>query len=169
MAKYKYANLEHTSINDIEAGVFGIHPGVYLWAEVNDYIKAGGVIEDFETQEESLTKARVNVENNLVNEKMKVRSEGILVDGVLFDTDSEARLSYLELMIKLMMDPEYSVADWKASDGVWVTMDNTLFQKIVLAWEQKLTSVFSFVKSKENEIKSKSTKEELDSIDLDFV
>ena len=159
--KYKFANPEHTFVNDLERGMFGIHPGVHLWAEVEDFLKAGGVIEAFETPTEALTKATKEAEGALVKEKKRVREEGIVVDGILFDTDIEARVSYIEFMLKLMLDPTYTVTDWKASDGVWVTMNKTLFEKLITVWETRLTSLFSFVKLKDAELKTKVSKEDI--------
>lgn len=52
MAKYKFANQEQTAVNDIENGIYGIHPGVYLWMEVEEWVKKGNSIESFRTPKE---------------------------------------------------------------------------------------------------------------------
>jgi len=166
---YKYATPENTAVNCKSKGEFGIHPGVWKWAEVEAWLAEGNTIEPFETDQEKHDKALRDINNNLNQEKKKAKSEGIQVDGILFDTDSEARIAYLELMVKFMIDPTYTVQDWKASEGSWVVMDITLFNKLVAAWEQRLSSLFSFIKTKETEIKSKNTKEELESVNVKFV
>ena len=56
---YKYANPEHTAVNNKVRGMYNIHPGVgYLWKEVEDWVAQGNVIEDFETPEEKLISAK---------------------------------------------------------------------------------------------------------------
>lgn len=56
---YKYANLEHTAVNDKVRGIYNIHPGVgHFWKEVEDWVAQGNVIEDFETPEEKLINAK---------------------------------------------------------------------------------------------------------------
>lgn len=166
--KYKFANPEHTFVNDLEEGIYGIHPGVHLWKNVQDWLDDGNTIEDYQTEPEKLAIYLKGVEDKLKREKTTSKDSGILVDGVKFDTDIEARIAYIEFMIKLMQNPSYTVTNWKASEGVWVTMDATLFGKLTTAWEGHLTSLFSFIKAKEIEIKSKTTKEQLDSIVVDF-
>jgi len=159
MKKYKYTNAEQTSVNLIEDGVtkvFGIHPGVYLWEDVQKYLDDGGIIEEFQTATEKKEKDTNDAEAKLKTKKKELREEGITVNGILFDTDLEARIAYLELMIKFMMDPSYVVQDWKASDGVWVQMDKTTFDSLVAAWEVKLGNIFTFVKTKESEISESS-------------
>ena len=168
MAKYKYANAEGTAVNDTEKGIYGIHPGVYLWAEVEEWVKKGNTIESFETPAEKLNKSLKAAESKMSAEKKAARDRGILVDGILFDTDIEARIAYIEFMLKTIQNPSYSVSNWKASEGVWVTMDAVLFNKLVTALEGRLTSLFNDIKNKEEEIKSKNTSTEVDNVVINF-
>lgn len=57
MAKYKFAKADSTSVNDTEEGIHGIHPGIYLWDRVQQWVKEGNTIEPFETPEEEQVKA----------------------------------------------------------------------------------------------------------------
>ena len=166
--KYKFANPEHTFVNDLEKGMFGIHPQVHLWAEVLAYVDGGGVIEDFETPEEKMEKALKETEQTLSQEKKAIKTQGLLVNGILFDTDDAARIAYIELFLKFMTSPEYVVNDWKASEGQWVVMDYALFGQIMNAWEQQLSSLFTFIKQKETELKSKTSADDLKAIDTKF-
>ena len=50
--KYKYANAEGTAVDDTEKGIYGIHHGVYLWREVEEWLDQGNTIEEFRTPEE---------------------------------------------------------------------------------------------------------------------
>ena len=165
---YKYANPEHTFVNCKSKGEFGIHPGVWKWAEVEAWVAQGNTIEPFETDAEKFEKAKKEAEMALEQEKKAVKTQGVVVDGTLFDTDDSARLSYIEFMLKLMQSPQYTVSEWKASDGVWVTMDSVLFNKLMAAWEVRLTTIFSFVKAKENELKDKTTVESIQAVDVKY-
>ena len=76
---------------------------------------------------------------------------GFTLDGVLFDSDSPARLAYLELSLKLGQDPAYSTP-WKASTGVWVTMDAALFSSLQPAYEAHIQSCFAWQAAREQEV-----------------
>lgn len=160
--QYKYANPNKTAVNDQINGIWNITQYSSLWNDVQKWVDEGNVIEDYQTSEETLKISTNEANSNLKKLKREKKSEGILVDGILFDTDNAARISYLELMIKFMINPDYTVADWKASDGVWVEMNKTLFDSIITAWEVRLTDLFTFVKAKENEIKTSDNPENVD-------
>ncbi len=104
----------------------------------------------------------------LIKEKRDVKQQGVLVDGILFDTDDAARLSYIEFMLKLLQNPFYSVKDWRASGDTWVEMNGVLFNKIIAAWELRQKSLYTFLKEKEEELKSKKNIEELLSVSLKY-
>ena len=76
---------------------------------------------------------------------------GFMLDGVLYDSDSKARLAYLELSLKLGQDPAYSTP-WKASTGVWVTMDAALFEALQPAYEAHIQSCFAWQAAREQEV-----------------
>lgn len=132
------------------------------YAEYLEWLAEGGIPDPAQTVEE----VAQEVLSKLAEEKRKIKSEGITVEGILFDTDEYARLAYMELMFKFIMNPLYVVADWKASEGVWISMDKSMFDKLMTEWELKMTSLFTFVKTKEAEIKSKSTVETLKGVDV---
>lgn len=134
------------------------------YAEYLEWLAEGGVPESAQTVDEVRQEALAK----LNSEKRKIKTEGVTVEGVKFDTDEESRIAYLELMIKFMINPEYTVNDWKASDGVWVTMNKSMFDKLVTAWEARLTSLFSFVKVKETEIKNKVDKESISNTNVTY-
>jgi hypothetical protein len=72
-------------------------------------------------------------------------------EGVLFDSDSKARLAYLEFAHKLSTSPLYSTP-WKASAGHWVTMDATLFSALQPAYEQHIQACFAWQAAREMEV-----------------
>jgi len=110
---------------------------------------------------QSLDELKVEKEQEMQEEKRKAKLKGIIVDGVLFDTDDSARLAYIELFLKFITNPSYTVSDWKASEGNWVTMDYLTFTKLMSAWEVRLSGLFSFIKIKEQEIKTKNSPEDI--------
>lgn len=83
--------------------------------------------------------------------KNKARDGGVSVDGVTFDSDESARLAFLELGQKLAEDPAYTT-DWKASSGVWVTMDAALYAKVQTGGEAHIKKCFAWQKARDEEI-----------------
>ena len=83
--------------------------------------------------------------------KQEIRDNGMLVDGILFDTDQNARIAYSELQGKFLQNPEYVCENWKASDGVWLhKMDLALFTRVMEVGEQHLANVFKWQKDQED-------------------
>ena len=76
---------------------------------------------------------------------------GFTHDGVLYDSDSKARLAYLELSLRLGQDPTYST-QWKASTGVWITMDASLFAALQPAYEAHIQSCFAWQAARDQEV-----------------
>lgn len=70
---------------------------------------------------------------------------------VIFDSDSKARLAYLELAVKLGQDPAYTTP-WKASRGQWVTMDAALFADLQPAYEAHIQACFAWQAEREQEL-----------------
>ena len=76
---------------------------------------------------------------------------GFTHGGVLFDSDSKARLAYLEFAHKLSTSPLYSTP-WKASSGQWVTMDAALFSALQPKYEDHIKTCFAWQAAKEIEV-----------------
>ena len=68
---------------------------------------------------------------------------GFVHDGTLFDSDSKARLAYLELSLKLSQDATYSTP-WKASAGQWVMMTVALFAALQPAYAAHIAGCFAW-------------------------
>ena len=100
-------------------------------------------------------------------EKVRVRDGGFDIDGIHYDSDLPARMSYNELAVRLQQNPEYTTP-WKASEGQWVTMDATLYATIVTAGEAHMTAVFTWQASKEAEINACTTIEELEAVSVTY-
>lgn len=108
----------------------------------------------------------------LDKEKRRVKDGGfmVVVDGVdvLFDSDAAARTAYLEFNALLGMNPEYS-EEWKASGDTWVTLDASLFAKVIEASKQHTSCVFSWLKQRQAEVAAAATVEEIQAVDVAFV
>ena len=100
-------------------------------------------------------------------EKVRVRDGGFDIDGVHYDSDLPARMSYNELAIRLQQDPEYTTP-WKASEGQWVTMDATLYASVVTHGEAHMTAVFTWQAQKEAQINACTTIEELEAVSATY-
>lgn len=83
--------------------------------------------------------------------KCQARDAGFDVSGVHFDSDQAARTAYLELAMEIAANPAYST-DWKASTGVWVTMDATLFAQVKLAGTTHVQSCFAWQATRDAEL-----------------
>lgn len=85
-------------------------------------------------------------------EKCKIRDAGFEVDGVLFDSDQAARLAYMEFALSLAQDASYVEHTWKASEGVWVSMDAALFANVKAAGAAALKAAFDWQKARDAEV-----------------
>jgi hypothetical protein len=47
---YKYADAEHKSVKNLTTGASGIHPGVWMWEEYQQWVAGGGITEAFDTR-----------------------------------------------------------------------------------------------------------------------
>lgn len=84
-------------------------------------------------------------------EKSRVRDAGFDVGGTHFDSDPGARTAYLELENELSSDAAYTT-DWKASDGVWVTMDAALYASVKTAGRIHVAACFAWQAAQDAEI-----------------
>jgi hypothetical protein len=85
------------------------------------------------------------------NGKNRALDGGFSHDGILFDSDTKARLAYLELAVKLAQDSTYSTP-WKASRGQWVQMDAALFAALQPAYEAHIQACFAWQAAREQEL-----------------
>ncbi len=122
----------------------------------------GGKIGDawdgisFSEPEEGLDTLRAELKRQADLEKSRVRDAGFLVDGVLFDSDLSARIAYAELGSELLEDPTYTTG-WKASDGVWVSMNLALYAQIRAAGKTHTQICFGWFALKEAQIDAAQT------------
>jgi hypothetical protein len=84
--------------------------------------------------------------------KKELVNSGVIVNDVLFDTDSNARLSYMEFKNQLVDDPVFTVDKWKASVGQWVTMTEDLCNAVITAGKAQMTSIFDWQGAQESAI-----------------
>lgn len=96
-------------------------------------------------------------------EKSRARDAGFLVSGVLWDSDQSARVSYAEIALKLMVSPSFTTP-WKASEGVWVEMNATLYAKVTTAGEGHIQSCFGWQYAREAEVAAATTVESVQAV-----
>lgn len=86
-------------------------------------------------------------------EKIRIRDGGIVVGGVLFDTDERAMSAYTRTMLFLFsQQPTAEIPNWKASDGVWVTMTLPLMQQMIPVAIANEAAAFAWQAGKDAEI-----------------
>lgn len=76
--------------------------------------------------------------------KTSMHTSGIMVNGVLFDSDASAYGAYIGHQIKLMLNPVYEVERWKASSGVWVRMTPELFAQVMQTYTDTNSAAFNW-------------------------
>lgn len=113
-------------------------------------------------------KARADIKAAVHNEKKRVRDSGVTVDGIRFDTDLTARVSYREFADQAALDPAYTVPDWRASQGVFVTMDAVLHARVAEAGKQLFTHVFAWQRQQEAKVDDATGPEALSRINTRF-
>jgi len=111
--------------------------------------------------------AKKNLFASIQAEKKRVKDGGFPLDGVLFDSDDAANIAYLQLQVKLSSTPDYTIR-WKASAGVWITMDATLFTSVAAGLEAHYSACFAWQEAKEIEIASCTTAAELEAVSVVF-
>lgn len=138
------------------------------------YYQSWNVINFSDTMTpEEYQEFETNYINNLKSQKLaqvqtkknELRDAGFLVDGVLFDSDIAARVAYSELGMQFMNNTEFSTS-WKASNGVWVTMDYELYQKVMIAGKTHIESCFMWQANKEIEINAATTIDDVNAIEI---
>ncbi|WP_419174396.1 DUF4376 domain-containing protein [Desulfosediminicola sp.] len=110
------------------------------------------------------------LQNKLKKVQMARRQKqygGFDVEGTKYDSDTVAQLAYTKLEAHLKENPAYTVR-WKASDGVWVDMDATLFAKVTTAEKAHIALCFAWQEAKEIELKGCGTPAELDNVSILF-
>ena len=87
-------------------------------------------------------------------EKIRVRDGGVLVDGILFDTDARAMAAYTKTMVFLFsQNPTAVIQDWKASEGIWIQMTYPLLASLVPIMAANETNAFAWQAAREEEIR----------------
>ena len=145
--------LAQSGIYPLDCDVPAHNPNTHT-AEPTVIVDAGNgrYRQEFALVPRPLTEWMVAEKLERINEgKNAALDSGFTHDGVLFDSDSKARLAYLELSLKLGQDPAYSTP-WKASTGVWVTMDAALFAALQPAYEAHIQSCFAWQAAREQEV-----------------
>ncbi len=115
-----------------------------------------------------MDRAKAAVKEAVQAEKKNVRDGGVTVDGTLFDTDAMARISYQEFAGKVAADASYTDPSWRASKGVFVTMDAALYAKVSAACEQLLANVYAWQNQQDALVDAATTQEQLDRISTEY-
>jgi len=102
-------------------------------------------------------------------EKARVRDGGILVDGILFDTDKSAMDAYTRTAVFVFQaNPAAVIPQWKASEGVWVEMTYALLQKLIPAGLANESAAFTWQQGQEQLVLAATTQEELDAVSTTY-
>lgn len=135
--------------------ILGQNSGKQIIPDENDYpVLKEETIQDIANQKLAEIQA----------EKCRVRDGGMIVDGILWDTDTSAISAYMQFMFKLQLNNAASVPNWKASTGVWTVMDGTVLTSLMAEWETLQTSAFNWQKEKEEEVELCLSENDIESL-----
>lgn len=113
--------------------------------ETTDFLSL--ISEDISTSYVPGTAPTLEQKQFALNQEKKSRlNAGFDLDDVHYDYDINARIAYRELADELREDPSY-ITPWKASEGIWVTMDATLYSQVKQAGKAHIASVFAWLQT----------------------
>ncbi len=114
-----------------------------------------------------LAQAKADKKVDLQAEKVRRRDAGIVIDGILWDTDANAQIMYTQFAtVGLGSDPAMVVANWKASPGVFTEMSAAVIYSIIPRWIAHSSSITSTQKTKEIEIDALDTLADVEACDV---
>lgn len=132
------------------------------------YEYGSGFIYNIELAKKALLIAVNDVKKRTKNAGVQldgiVLSNGETVDSVLFDSDVEARVAYLDFRGELALNPDYTIPEWKASENTFVVMDSSVLAKLNTAGKELLTNLFIWQKERVYEINEADTEEAITDI-----
>lgn len=113
-----------------------------------------------------LAEAKAKKKDDIQDKKRAIRDGGILVSGVIFDTDGLAQTMYTQFMVGYMVDPKYTVPAWKASGETFVIMTGALVNAIKTAWSEMCIRVHEVQDRKIADINAMQTIAEVEAYDV---
>lgn len=157
IAQVKYTDLDHTQVRitldegrEMFAGVKG---ATWLHTELSEWLETN-TITPYQTDQEQLDTTLRDKLVEVQAEKVRVRDGGMLIDGVLWDTDSQAQAAYQRFFIGLSSNPGLVISNWKASREAVRTMDAQMFQKLMVAWQVHEAGCFAWQDQKDALLRS---------------
>lgn len=144
-------------------GNYAAHAGPH-----NTSVDSYGNITFTLDETEYMAKLKAELKHQINTEKNKARDSGVEVNGTLFDTDYNARVSYQECLMKMKEDPAYTEPVWKASDGQYCVMDKETLDAVMEAGTLHIRSVFEWQHDVEQQIQAATTIEDLMAIDVTY-
>ena len=132
-------------------------------------IRRGGEVQGdvyvklYDVLERDIEDVRAEKRAQMAAAKNAARDAGFEIDGVLWDSDYHARIAYAEVAQIIASDPTYTAA-WKASEGVWVTMDAATLALIQAAGRTHIETCFVTYATRLAEIDAATTAENVAAI-----
>jgi hypothetical protein len=123
---YKFANVEHTIVNNLEAGHFGIHNASWLWEDYQKWVDAGGITEPFMTVAEEMVDQKKRAEK-VIRDTFAVNSEApvevTIPEGTFTFNGGQDSAGYIQGATQLaqaLSEPNVVITD---INNVSITMD----------------------------------------------
>jgi hypothetical protein len=123
---YKFANREHTKVDRLDNGTYGIHPDSYLWPEYQAWLAAGGATLPWKTEQE----IKDEMWEMIKEERTARKSGGIKVGTLWYHSDPDSRVQHLGLKDEArdILDAGGNMSTQLVLDGrsvPWKTMGGT--------------------------------------------
>lgn len=136
------------------------HRGKFYWTKEMSWNDPGLPIlypgelpegANLEPPKKPVSVLRTELKFSIRDRKRHVRNAGVVVDGVLFDTDYNAELAYISFIENTKHNPNY-VKRWKASNEKWVDMNRELCLRVKAAVDKHIDDVYKWQELKEIEL-----------------
>ena len=117
------------------------------------------------TENELVIDMKPSISLKIQEKKNEMRDGGFDVDGTHFDSDMSARVAYTELAMQIQENPSFTTV-WKASEGVWVTMNAELFSKVATNGQACIQNAFTWQSEMDTALSAAKTFADLNAINI---
>jgi len=143
------AAINFSGLSDREIEWRQSHPDRYQWVD-EEWIEVIGWEQAREN--EAMSQAVIEKMLDIQRHKCLLRDGGVIIDGILWDTDSSAQGMYTQTMLMMQIDPTFVVPDWKASAGVYTEMSLPVLTSVLMEWKDFVSGLTTNQKKKEDEL-----------------
>jgi len=115
---YKYANKEHTKVNNLTTGECGIGPDSWMWGAYQGWLLKGHATEPFDLRTAAdIAADEINAQKAAIAaQRYAMETGGITYQGMLFPTDRES-VQILDSTCEKIRRGLIAEVPWKCTNG----------------------------------------------------